>query len=145
MTSTMAARTTSTVASAALREGQGSLGKLLYTDELYDDLRRALEQSEFSIAFQPILDLRGNRVAGIEALLLARAVWGFGAAAPGGLRYAIARDLYAGDRMARVVTIDLALAHHHVNESSRILGKSPVGFIGASRSIVAIARSNSRA
>lgn len=52
----------------------------------------------------------GSAVApGIETLLLARAVWGFGAAAPGGLRYAIARDLYAGDRMARVVTIATAV------------------------------------
>lgn len=45
----------------------------------------------------------------IELVLLARAVWGFGAAAPGSLRYAIARDLYEGDRMARVVTVATAL------------------------------------
>jgi DHA1 family bicyclomycin/chloramphenicol resistance-like MFS transporter len=36
-------------------------------------------------------------------LLAARFVWGLGAAAPSVLRFAIARDLYAGDRMARVV------------------------------------------
>jgi len=45
----------------------------------------------------------------LELVLLARAVWGFGAAAPGSLRYAIARDLYDGDRMARVVTIATAV------------------------------------
>lgn len=45
----------------------------------------------------------------IELLLLARAVWGFGAASPSSLRYAIARDLYEGDRMARVVTIATAV------------------------------------
>lgn len=45
----------------------------------------------------------------IEFLLAARAVWGFGAAAPGSLRYAIARDLYVRDRLARVVTVATAL------------------------------------
>lgn len=37
-------------------------------------------------------------------LLAARAAWGLGAAAPAVLRFAIARDLFDGDRMARVVT-----------------------------------------
>ena len=36
-------------------------------------------------------------------LLGARFVWGLGASAPSVLRFAIARDLYEGDRMARVV------------------------------------------
>ncbi|MFT6292118.1 MAG: DHA1 family bicyclomycin/chloramphenicol resistance-like MFS transporter [Ilumatobacter sp.] len=36
-------------------------------------------------------------------LLAARFVWGLGAAGPSVLRFAIARDLYEGDRMARVV------------------------------------------
>lgn len=40
---------------------------------------------------------------GLELLLLARFVWGLGASAPSVLRFAIARDLYDGDRMARVV------------------------------------------
>ena len=38
----------------------------------------------------------------LEWLLVARFVWGLGAAAPSVLRFAIARDLYDGDRMARV-------------------------------------------
>lgn len=37
-------------------------------------------------------------------LLAARFVWGCGAAAPSVLRFTIARDLYEGDRMARVVS-----------------------------------------
>jgi DHA1 family bicyclomycin/chloramphenicol resistance-like MFS transporter len=41
----------------------------------------------------------------LEVLLAGRLLWGFGAAAPFALRQAIARDLYAGDRMARVITI----------------------------------------
>lgn len=41
-------------------------------------------------------------------LLIARLVWGLGAAAPAGLRPAIARDLYRGDEMARVTTIIMA-------------------------------------
>lgn len=44
-----------------------------------------------------------------EVLLIARFVWGLGAAAPTGLRTAIARDLYSGDRMARVTTIMMAV------------------------------------
>ena len=40
----------------------------------------------------------------LEALLIARFVWGLGAAAPTVMRMAIARDLFAGDQMARVVS-----------------------------------------
>lgn len=42
-------------------------------------------------------------------LLAARLVWGLGAAAPAGLRSAIARDLYTGDKMARITTIMMAV------------------------------------
>jgi len=40
----------------------------------------------------------------LEALLIARFVWGLGAAAPTVMRMAIARDLFAGDQMARVIS-----------------------------------------
>lgn len=40
-----------------------------------------------------------------ELLLFSRLVWGLGAAAPGVLRAAVARDLYEGSEMARVVSI----------------------------------------
>ena len=46
---------------------------------------------------------------GLEVLLAARFVWGLGAAAPAVLRMAIARDLYAGERMARVVSLVTAV------------------------------------
>jgi DHA1 family bicyclomycin/chloramphenicol resistance-like MFS transporter len=42
-------------------------------------------------------------------LLGARLVWGLGAAAPGALRTAIARDLFEGDQMARIVTVVTAV------------------------------------
>ncbi len=45
----------------------------------------------------------------LEVLLAGRLLWGLGAAAPFVLRQAIARDLYAGDRMARVITIVTAV------------------------------------
>lgn len=45
----------------------------------------------------------------LEALLAARFVWGLGAAGPYVLRLAIVRDLYDGDRMARIVTITMAV------------------------------------
>ncbi len=42
-------------------------------------------------------------------LLLARLVWGLGASGPAVLRAAIARDLYEGDQMARVITLMMAV------------------------------------
>ena len=42
-------------------------------------------------------------------LLVARLLWGLGAAAPAGLRSAITRDLYQGDKMARIATIMMAV------------------------------------
>lgn len=52
----------------------------------------------------------GSAVAPNFALLLvARTVWGLGAAAPAVLRTAIARDLFEGDEMARVVTTIMAV------------------------------------
>ena len=45
----------------------------------------------------------------LVTLLVSRFVWGLGAAAPGGLRPAIARDLYSGDRMARVMSVVMAV------------------------------------
>jgi DHA1 family bicyclomycin/chloramphenicol resistance-like MFS transporter len=45
----------------------------------------------------------------LVVLLVSRFVWGLGAAAPGGLRPAIARDLYSGDRMARVMSVMMAV------------------------------------
>lgn len=41
-------------------------------------------------------------------LLIARFVWGLGAAGPSVIRFAIARDLYVGDRMARIVSTFMA-------------------------------------
>ncbi|HJM32186.1 MAG: multidrug effflux MFS transporter [Acidimicrobiales bacterium] len=41
----------------------------------------------------------------LTTLLVARALWGFGAASAGLLRFTIARDLYRGDQMARVISI----------------------------------------
>lgn len=42
---------------------------------------------------------------GLGVLLAARFVWGLGASAPTVIRFAIARDLFAGDQMARVVSL----------------------------------------
>lgn len=44
----------------------------------------------------------------IELLFASRLLWGFGAAAPGVLRLAVARDLYLGNQMARVMSITMA-------------------------------------
>ncbi len=44
----------------------------------------------------------------IELLYASRLLWGLGAAAPGVLRTTIARDLYSGNQMARVVAIAMA-------------------------------------
>ena len=42
-------------------------------------------------------------------MLAARLVWGIGAAAPAGLRPAIARDLFTGNRMARIMSMVMAI------------------------------------
>ncbi|MDG1187936.1 MAG: MFS transporter, partial [Ilumatobacter sp.] len=57
----------------------------------------------------------------LAVLLMARFVWGLGASAPTVLRFAIARDLYTGDQMARVVSTFSAVF---------LLGPIIVPFIG---------------
>lgn len=61
------------------------------------------------IALYAVAAIGSALAPSFEVLLVARVVWGLGAAAPAGLRNAIARDLYSGDRMARVVTIMMAV------------------------------------
>lgn len=52
----------------------------------------------------------GSAAAGsMSAMLLARFVWGLGAAAPSVLRNSIARDLYSGDRLARITSLTMAI------------------------------------
>lgn len=45
----------------------------------------------------------------LTLLLIARVVWGIGAAGPALLRSAIARDLYDGDQMARIMSLVMAI------------------------------------
>ena len=49
--------------------------------------------------------LASTAAPSLGALLAARALWGFGAASAGVMRTTIARDLYRGDQMARVISI----------------------------------------
>jgi len=64
----------------------------------------------------------------LEVLLAGRLLWGLGAAAPFVLRQAIARDLYEGDRMARIITIVTAVF---------LLGPIFVPIVGAGILVVA--------
>jgi DHA1 family bicyclomycin/chloramphenicol resistance-like MFS transporter len=51
----------------------------------------------------------GSAVAGsLGTLVIARFVWGFGAAAPRSLAIAMVRDTYEGDRMARIMSLLMA-------------------------------------
>ncbi|MGI9624940.1 MAG: multidrug effflux MFS transporter, partial [Acidimicrobiales bacterium] len=63
----------------------------------------------FGIGLYAIGALGSALAPNLEVLLISRLVWGLGAAAPYVLRLAIARDLYDGDQMARVVTIVMAV------------------------------------
>ena len=45
----------------------------------------------------------------MTVMLVARFVWGLGAAAPSVLRNSIARDLYSGDRLARITSLTMAI------------------------------------
>ena len=52
----------------------------------------------------------GSAAAGsMTAMLTARFVWGLGAAAPSVLRNSIARDVYSGDRLARITSLTMAI------------------------------------
>ncbi|MEZ5245490.1 MAG: MFS transporter [Acidimicrobiales bacterium] len=52
----------------------------------------------------------GAAAAGsMTTMLVARFVWGLGAAAPSVLRNSIARDLYSGDRLARITSLTMAI------------------------------------
>lgn len=46
---------------------------------------------------------------GFAMLLVARTIWGLGAAAPAVLRTSIARDLYSGDQLARITSFAMAV------------------------------------
>jgi len=45
----------------------------------------------------------------MNTLLIARFIWGLGAAAPSVLRNSIARDLYSGDHLARITSLTMAI------------------------------------
>ena len=45
----------------------------------------------------------------LTLLLVSRAVWGLGASGPSSLRASIARDLYSGDEMARIVAWSMGI------------------------------------
>ncbi len=45
----------------------------------------------------------------LTTMLIVRAIWGLGAAAPAGMRASIARDLYTGDQMARIMSLMMAI------------------------------------
>jgi len=61
------------------------------------------------IALYAIGALGSALAPNFSVMLIARLVWGLGAAAPAGLRVVVARDLYTGDQMARIVTIIMAV------------------------------------
>jgi DHA1 family bicyclomycin/chloramphenicol resistance-like MFS transporter len=63
----------------------------------------------FGIGLYSVGVLTAIFATSLEVLLAGRLLWGLGAAAPFVLRQAIARDLYDGDRMARIITIVTAV------------------------------------
>ena len=63
----------------------------------------------FGIGLYSLGTLTALLAPNLEVLLAGRLLWGLGAAAPFALRQAIARDLYAGDRMARIITVVTAV------------------------------------
>lgn len=57
-----------------------------------------------------VLGAVGATIAGdFSAVLVSRFVWGIGASGPAVISYAIARDLYDGDQMARVLSLVMAV------------------------------------
>lgn len=84
-----------------------AIGQLLW-GPLSDRYGRKLAISAGLVVF--VIGAAGSALApNYNTLLTARLVWGLGAAAPAGLRAAVARDLYSGDKMARVISIMMAV------------------------------------
>ena len=67
------------------------------------DLRRAIDDDELFLLFQPLIDLHADRVAGVEALQLRGDVKGKGHAVVGGL------NLLLGDRFRAQFQAERAL------------------------------------
>ena len=62
-----------------------------------------------SVALYVIGALASALAPSMALLLTARAIWGIGAAGPAMLRATIARDLYEGDQMARMMSLVMAI------------------------------------
>ena len=58
-----------TVSRAGFEDGAADHEGVFYEIKLEQELRRALDQGEFEVHYQPILSLREQRVAGFEALI----------------------------------------------------------------------------
>ncbi|MEE9416882.1 MAG: Bcr/CflA family efflux MFS transporter [Acidimicrobiales bacterium] len=61
------------------------------------------------IALYVVAAVAASLSPNLGMLFASRLLWGVGAAAPAGLRLAIARDLFAGDRMARIMSTVAAI------------------------------------
>ncbi len=75
---------------------------------LSDSIGR-LRALHLGLAFYMLGAITAALAPSFTMLLFARFLWGLGAAGPGVMRSAIARDLYDGDQMTRVVTIVMAV------------------------------------
>lgn len=75
---------------------------------LSDSIGR-LRALQLGLAFYMLGAVAAALAPSFGMLLFARFVWGVGAAGPGVMRSAIARDLYEGDEMTRVITIVMAV------------------------------------
>lgn len=82
-------------------------GQLLW-GPLADRFGRVAAMSA-SVGLYVVAALASAFATSMGFLLLARVVWGVGAAGPAGLRPAIARDLYTGDQMARIMSLVMAI------------------------------------
>ncbi len=84
-----------------------AFGQLLW-GPLADRFGRMFAMSA-SVGLYVVAALLSTFAPNFELLLAARALWGVGAAGPAGLRAAIARDLYSGNQMARVMSMVMAI------------------------------------
>jgi diguanylate cyclase (GGDEF)-like protein/PAS domain S-box-containing protein/excisionase family DNA binding protein len=112
--------------------------RLLHRVNLEEELRRALDRDELTLAYQPVIDLRTRRIAGVEALLR----WEhpqsgvvlpgdfLGVAETSGLAVPIGRQMIAGvcRQIARwCADPDIALPEVSINVSARQLAEP--GFV----------------
>lgn len=92
--------------SHGLSHDSGSSVSLLHTSRHHQHGQRACDPPSFSMAFQPVVDIRNNSIAAYEALVRGKN----GEPAATVLKRDLGQDLYSFDQLRRISAIEMAAA-----------------------------------